>query len=447
MRNILYNAAEALIFITAISYTIQLIVTSQTRLKAGKFLIYLLVNMAGYFFLGWVSILVIRVVIWAIIVTLLVILFYRMTIVHNIIYISAILILNVACMLILELYKWFYLGPDGIWEWFAIWAYALVVTVLCVVFLLGWNFFSRRTLRKHYRTLRKKLANTPYPFYFKVALLLMVGISAFGAVWISGGILDRDRFASYIPFLIFPILNIIGYLLYKTAIINRIKLDDQKEKYEQILVYTGIVEKLTRDIRFFRHDVNNILLTLKTYIENNDMEGLREYYFREVLGNQPDGFDVNSIFLNIEYIKCIPLKGLLVTAFQRAIQSNIKVSLFIDDYFDETGIQVIDLCRVISIFLDNAIEAAEISKEKVLSFSVIKNENQDISIIIANSFLVKPQINLLFQEGYTTKGTGRGIGLTIIQNILKNYEFVTLNTVIDEEFLIQELNISQTINE
>ena len=447
MRDILYNLAEALIFTLAISYTTQLIVTSQVRLKPRRLIVYLIVTMAGYYSLGWVGILAIRVVVWAIIVILLVILFYKMTIMHNILYLSAILILNVGCILLLELYKWIYLGPERIWEWFAIWAYTLILIVLCTVFLLSWNFFSRHSLWKIYRILHRKITNTPYSFYFKIGLLLMAGMSAFGAVWISRGILDSDRFVSYIPFLIFPILNIIGYLLYKTAIINRIKLDEQKEKYDQILVYTGIVEKLTRDIRFYRHDLNNILLTLKTFIENNDMTGLKNYYFHEVLKNQPEEFDVNSIFLNIELIKCIPLKGLLATAFQRAIQNNIKVSQFIDEYFEEMGIQVIDLCRIISIFLDNAIEAAEESNDKVLSFSVIKNENQDTSIIIANSFLVKPQMNLLFQEGFTTKGPGRGLGLTIVQNILKNYEYVTLNTVIDKEFLIQELNICKPIEE
>ena len=447
MRDIIYNLAEALIFAAAISYTIQIIVTSQSRLRAPIFLFYLLLNMVVYYFLGFVTYLTLRVGIWAIMVTLFVLLFYKMTVIHNIIYLTAILILNVSSMLILELYKWFYLGPDGIWEWFAIWAYGLVIIVLCVVFLFGWNFFSRHSLPRTYRLLRHKLADIPYPFYFKIALLMMAGMSAFGAVWISRGILDQDRFASYIPFLIFPILNIIGYLLYKTAIINKIKLDEQKEKYDQILVYTGIVEKLTRDIRYYRHDINNILLTLKTYIENNDIEGLRAYYFKEVLKNLPTDIDINSIFLNLEHIQCIPLKGLLATAFQRAIQGNIKVSLFIDEDFDEMGIQVIDLCRIMSIFLDNAIDAAGESENKVLSLSVIKSENEDISIIVANSFLVRPQMNLLFQEGYTTKGTDRGLGLTIVQNILRSYLHITLHTLIENDFLIQELNISSSIVE
>ena len=449
MNSIVYNAAEALLLATVFSFTIQLMVGSQARLKPRRFVPYLLLNAAGYLLLEWVPILVVRMVFWALIVTLLVILFYRMAMIQNILYLSAFIVLNIAGIGVLYLLEHAYADSlrSGWGEWLVGAAGVLILGLLCAVFLLAWNFFSRHSLRKLYRILYRKLANTPPSLYFRITLLLMMAMSTFGLIWIYRGILDRDRFSSYIPFLLLPMLNLLGYLLYKLAITNKIKLDEQKEKYDQLLIYTGIIEKLTRDIRAFRHDLNNILLTLRSFIEHNDMEGLKAYYIREILQNQLVTLDENSAFLYIEYIKCVPLKGLLTTAFQRAIKRDIQVSLFIDEYLDETGMQAIDLCRAMGIFLDNAIEAARDSEDKVLSVSVIKNSDQDVSIIVANSFRVRPEINRLFQEGYTTKGKGHGSGLATLQNILKSYEHVTLNTVIENEFLIQELNISQTCRE
>ncbi|NLI53811.1 MAG: GHKL domain-containing protein [Clostridiales bacterium] len=449
MNGIIYNISEAILTGTVFSFTMQLMVGRKARLEPRRFLVYLLFTILGYLFLERVPMLAVRIVFWALIVTLLVILFYRMEITKNILYLSAFILLNVVGVITQELLNAHYIPllKNSRMEWLVGFFGILILAALCAVFLLTWNFLSRNSLRKLYRVLYKRLANTSPSLYVHLTLVLMVVMSVIGLLWIYRGILDKDRFSLYIPFLLLPVLNLIGYLLYKLAIRNKIQLEEQKEKYEQLLIYTGIIEKLTKDIRAFRHDYNNILLTLRSYIEQNDIEGLRTYYYREILKNQSAILDKNSVFLYIEYIKCVSLKGLLTTAFQRALDRDIKISVSIDDYLDETGMQAIDLCRVMGIFLDNAIEAAKDSEDKVLSLSATRDDNQNISIVVANSFSDRPMMNLLFQEGYSTKGEGRGTGLFTLQNILKDYEHVTLNTVIDNGFFVQELNISSACRE
>lgn len=449
MNGIIYNIAEAILAGTAFSLTIQAMVGSKSRLKPSRFLPYLSLNIVGYLFLEWVPMLAVRVVFWALIVTLLVILFYHMADIKNMLYLSAFILLNIAGVVALNLFKAHYvpLLKNSRLEWLIGLLGVTILAALCALFLLSWNFFSRNSLRKLYRVLYKKLANTPPSLYVRLTLVLMFVMSVIGLIWIYRGILDKDRFSLYIPFLLLPVLNLFGYLLYKLAIRNKIKLEEQKEKYDQLLIYTGIIEKLTKDVRAFRHDYNNILLTLRSYIEQNDIEGLKTYYNREILKNQSVVLNENSVFLYIEYIRCVPLKGLLTTAFQRALERDIQVSVSIDDYLDETGMQAIDLCRVMGIFLDNAIEAARDSQDKVISLSVTRNEDRDVSIVVANSFTDKPKMNLLFEEGYTTKGNGRGTGLATLKAILEQYEHVTLNTVIENGFFIQELNISSACRE
>ncbi|WP_341300453.1 hypothetical protein MHB44_19135 [Lysinibacillus sp. FSL H8-0500] len=47
----------------------------------------------------------------------------------------------------------------------------------------------------------------------------------------------------------------------------------------------------------------------------------------------------------------------------------------------------------------------------------------------------------LFMEGYSTKGENRGLGLTVARNLVNQSSNVTLNTDIDSNWFIQELEI------
>ena len=47
----------------------------------------------------------------------------------------------------------------------------------------------------------------------------------------------------------------------------------------------------------------------------------------------------------------------------------------------------------------------------------------------------------LYREGYTTKGEGRGLGLSSYRKLIDKYSNVSSQTVIQEGRLIQELQI------
>nr|WP_263330834.1 GHKL domain-containing protein [Paraclostridium sp. AKS73] len=63
------------------------------------------------------------------------------------------------------------------------------------------------------------------------------------------------------------------------------------------------------------------------------------------------------------------------------------------------------------------------------------------SIIISNTYKQKVEdISLLFEKGFSSKGEERGMGLSNLKDILKNYDNAFFNIKIEDEF-IQQLDI------
>ncbi len=52
-----------------------------------------------------------------------------------------------------------------------------------------------------------------------------------------------------------------------------------------------------------------------------------------------------------------------------------------------------------------------------------------------------PRVHELFEEGFSTKGDNRGLGLSTLKEITDNNDNVLLDTVIENGFFIQKIEI------
>ena len=99
-----------------------------------------------------------------------------------------------------------------------------------------------------------------------------------------------------------------------------------------------------------------------------------------------------------------------------------------------------DLIKILGIYLDNAIEAAEQTVEKEVSLSITCNP--DICILqITNSSLPVENIPILSTAEYSTKENHTGIGLYDASRILGHYENILSNTEYKNGFFTQVLQI------
>lgn len=109
----------------------------------------------------------------------------------------------------------------------------------------------------------------------------------------------------------------------------------------------------------------------------------------------------------------------------------------------ELFIDSLDLARVLGIFLDNAIEAAQETDEKGLRFCMVYTDDV-LKIIIQNTS--KPltvSIYDLNQQGISGKGENRGIGLFNAEKLLAGYSNVVWDTVYEKPWFSQRLMITR----
>ncbi|RZI00293.1 GHKL domain-containing protein [Staphylococcus condimenti] len=158
-----------------------------------------------------------------------------------------------------------------------------------------------------------------------------------------------------------------------------------------------------------------------------------------------DSIQTNSFKINgIEHLKIRELKGLLTTKIIQAQENKIRVSVEVPDEIDHISINMIDLSRMVGIILDNAIEASLEIEDPLIQIGFMKEENSVVIIIMNKCAKDIPKVHELFQESFSTKGTNRGLGLSTLKEMSESKDNVLLDTVIENHYFIQKLEIINT---
>lgn len=230
-------------------------------------------------------------------------------------------------------------------------------------------------------------------------------------------------------------------LLYSIYIIFNInisyKLERQSVELEQQKFYNSALDKTLDNFRRFKHGYNNNLNVLYALARSGENEKL-VHYFNEVM-------ELNSrlndtVILNI---KNAGLYGVISSKIQYADEFGVDFKIkAVGEIQDIKNIRMSDLCEIIGILLDNAIEAACESASKEVSVNITE-EDENIHIMVMNSFAGTPDLGKIFLKGFSSKGEGRGMGLWIINEILKNNRNVLINTSIKGNMFFQELTIKK----
>ncbi|HBI1196211.1 TPA: GHKL domain-containing protein, partial [Staphylococcus aureus] len=180
---------------------------------------------------------------------------------------------------------------------------------------------------------------------------------------------------------------------------------------------------------------------LSEFIREDDMPGLRDYFNKNIVPMK-DNLQMNAIKLNgIENLKVREIKGLITAKILRAQEMNIPISIEIPDEVTRINLNMIDLSRSIGIILDNAIEASSEIDDPIIRVAFIESENSVTFIVMNKCADDIPRIHELFQESFSTKGEGRGLGLSTLKEIADNADNVLLDTIIENGFFIQKVEI------
>lgn len=189
---------------------------------------------------------------------------------------------------------------------------------------------------------------------------------------------------------------------------NNIKAKRESNKTETLLKYMTKYEQIIDEERMNRHETLNNLLLLKSIKDKNSVD-----------------FDVS-----MKDIICL---------YEKNGKETIKNIGTLP-----TGLKGKDynsVCKILSILLDNANEAAYESKEKSVLIDISALDGT-LNIIVENSFKDKVNIKKLHNRYYSTKGNGRGLGLFLANKIVKENNNVNLVQKIHGDRFVSEIIVN-----
>ncbi len=133
----------------------------------------------------------------------------------------------------------------------------------------------------------------------------------------------------------------------------------QAEQLQNLIEYTTQIEELYDKLRRFKHDYKNILLSLEYCLDNNDLAGAKKVYHQAIAPTRSIISPELQLISQLQNISDPALKGILSNKLALALTKKLRVTCEIAQKIKlDPRVTQLDMVRLLSIFMDNAIEAA-----------------------------------------------------------------------------------------
>lgn len=307
----------------------------------------------------------------------------------------------------------------------------LVVDILFLLFMIC------NPSKRIFRELNNKFENLKIKYLITISFLIILTLSIMCY-------LSYFKFSVIKTFLlnlvVICICIFITYILLKEKEKNT-KVEKENQDLEKNL---SEYEKMYQFQRMINHEYKNDLAIMRglghknnkkliNYIDNlADIKTRATDRHLEELNRIPEGGMRGLI-----YYKMILMQEKRID-FDLNISRNVTMKI-LRNLPDDIKV---DLCKILGIYIDNAIQAVEgLSKKNVQISFYINPSEKCLNITIMNSYQGTIELDKICDAGYSTKGKGRGLGLAIAQQILnKNGKIENRVKIIRNNFM-QELRI------
>lgn len=285
----------------------------------------------------------------------------------------------------------------------------------------------------------KKVGNLKYGIFFE--------ISGFVAVFVVNIILGEkvgyNQSALTMNSVLFGICFIInGIILYYC--IRQIQAEEhlKANKTNTMMTknYIDGLECMIDESRSIRHDYKNILATMSGYLQEDAYTGLKKYFENNIRDFCVSADKSGKIWSALADVQPMELKGFLYEKALRASSMQVDFQVVIEQGAVIRYPDMVNLIRVFGNLLDNAIEAAAESEDKYITLHILKKESS-VFFIIQNTFKEKPDLEKIFEKGYTTKGDEHGNGLYFVKEYLEKRDDIYPIFSIERNEFVQSLEI------
>ena len=256
-----------------------------------------------------------------------------------------------------------------------------------------------------------------------------------------------NNFINILPKYLFVIANLFFIAVF-VFIIGFFKEKTSKNKiiyeYDQLLDYIQTYEKLLDEKSKNQHEYKNQLAVIRLMVKNKKTIE----YIDSLLDNETE--EDLEIENKLMYIPKGGLKGLI--HYKIDAMKKKKLNIFIDvsselkdsKYWLNCDKNLQSVSKILGVYLDNAIEASENSKEKYIIFEVYV-EDKNTVFKISNTFSNKIYMDKIDKEGYSTKGEGKGYGLALAKDLIEKTDCLSQSREISGIYYIQKLYVKNKV--
>lgn len=243
-------------------------------------------------------------------------------------------------------------------------------------------------------------------------------------------------------FILYLCIGLIIFIYY-WKILNA-KMEEQllEQRIQLQQDYIRDIEKNYQELREFKHDYQNLLFSMNSYIIEEDLEGLQKYYDQNILPTR-EIMNLTPVNLSLlDKINVPEIRSLLSLKLMMAIEKSISLQITIPEEVKIDSKHTVNLVRILGIVLDNATEGAAVTKKKKIELLILKKKNS-LVIRVVNTTINTLPLNQLKQKGFSTKSNPKneGLGLHILDNLAKTNPYLLIETSIENQRFSQTIYI------
>lgn len=270
---------------------------------------------------------------------------------------------------------------------------------------------------------------------FIITMFILITI-LFNVIYFKYG--ENHLLLYFVVLIIFAFYTfIIFMILYFNGRYNKVA-----SKYSLSLENLSEYEEIINKYRVLNHENKNNLLIIR----NMGNYSKAKKYIDQLIENKEQ--ENKQIFNIVKRIPSPYLRAVVYTKMNKMKNNNINSQLVVGRnissklFLNLDSSLILDVCNIVNVFLDNAIDASILSDKKNVLIDISKDK--DLNITISNTFDGEVQLNQINNMGYTSKGKGHGYGLALVKDIInknKNLENITeFENGIFTQILIIKLN-------
>lgn len=309
-----------------------------------------------------------------------------------------------------------------------------------LLFLLAKMFFIGITMLITYVITWKVFEKINFS-YRNFCYIIVIGIVVCLALLVMVMIMVHDNKVCLMLYLALIALLLLGTLIVDN---REKKMATWGKRLDELYEYAKESDAVITEYRMALHESNNTLLAIKGML-GGDVDEIRDYVDNAIKKRRNITVPKDN-YGALNYIPVPSIRYFLNGKICAIKDIGSSVELFISpevvkikDYVGMVDCWN-DLYIVLGVVLDNLINSLKEAPDKLCSIQMYL-ENTILHFEFANTFNDSANVRKIAKTGYKTKNVNHGVGLSLVDEVLKEKKYYSLETDIVDNFFVQKLKI------